>query len=47
VKSSNNKELVDFVFENLEKERGDLQIHIRYSVLTPKETKKTNPGCVW
>jgi hypothetical protein len=40
LKSSNNKELVSFVFENLEKERGDLQIHVRYSVLTPKKQKK-------
>jgi hypothetical protein len=40
LKSSNNKEIVEFIFENLEKERGDLQIHIRYSIKLPKKQQK-------
>jgi len=40
LKSDTHSELVSFVFENLEKERGDLQIHIRYSIKLPKKQQK-------
>lgn len=40
VKSATISELVEFVFTNLEKETGDLQIHIRYSINTSKKQQK-------
>jgi len=40
VKSNTINELVEFIYENLNKETGDLQIHIRYSIYLPKKKQK-------
>lgn len=41
VKSDTISDLVEFMFENLNKEtKGDLQVHIRYSIKLPKKKQK-------
>lgn len=40
VKSNNNKEIVDFIFNKLNESTGDLQCHFKYSTFIPDKQKR-------
>lgn len=40
VKSNNNNEVADFIYNKLNETTGDINIHFKYSVKLPKKKKK-------